>query len=179
MVNWCPILIKPKLKVSWAVGGNLSFRMRLHKDSIFWRRPRAWCTTKMVKSNIEDWWQSWTSASSYLENNASKLHDNSDWESCQSKCITILVKFSGWIFQSVYAEKSKKKKGKQEVYNSLLLCLFSLGTQSTVAPRARAPYGFFCPLLFASCWCGEKHCAAAAATGWSSFIAVTQIRCHP
>lgn len=112
MVNWCPILIKPKLKVSWAVGGNLSFRMRLHKDSIFWRRPRAWCTTKMVKSNIEDWWQSWTSASSYLENNASKLHDNSDWESCQSKCITILVKFSGWIFQSVYAEKSKKKKRK-------------------------------------------------------------------
>lgn len=75
-----------------------------------------------------------------LENDASKLHDNSDWESCQSKCI--LVKF----FLAEYCSQSTQKnikKGKQEVYNSLPLCLFSLGTQSTVAPRARAPYGFF------------------------------------
>lgn len=80
-------------------------------------------TTKMVKSNIEDWWQSWTSASSYLENNASKLHDNSDWKSCQSKCITILVKFSGWIFQSVKAEKYIKKKKENTRFTIHFCCV--------------------------------------------------------
>lgn len=94
-----------------------------------------------------------------LEHEASKLLENTAWESCSSKCANILVWLSCSISQSAHPEEKIHSKGKNKTRGCLQVTshVVFIFAHRTIHARFKSKRtARHCPLFFAACCSGGE-----------------------